>query len=41
MRQTAGTHKSPGDNIVKDTKVATRKHHSSKDEDPYRAGWFA
>ena len=29
MRQTTGTRKSPGEQIVKDIKRATRKHYSS------------
>ncbi len=32
MRQTTGTRKSPGEQIVKDIKRATRKHYSSEEK---------
>ena len=32
MRQTTGNCKSPGENIVKDIKRATRKHYSSEEK---------
>jgi len=32
MRQTTGTRKSPGEEIVKDIKRATRKHYSSEEK---------
>jgi transposase len=32
MRQTTGNRKSPGENIVKDIKRATRKHYSSEEK---------
>ncbi|MDO6592131.1 transposase, partial [Yoonia sp. 1_MG-2023] len=32
MRQTTGTHKSPGEKLVKDIKRATRKHYSSEEK---------
>ena len=32
MRQTTGTRKSPGENLVKDIKRATRKQHSSEEK---------
>lgn len=32
MKQITGIHKSPGENIVKDIKRATRKHYASEEK---------